>query len=142
MASCLARLCGTALGVPPFEFADVSASKGIGSYIMAEGMGGGAAAADFDDDGDIDLFVPTGAGVPDQLYRNLGNGQFEEIAQQAGLDSTVANRTALWFDYDADGVLDLLVANDVEDSPTMYRLYRQVASGQFEDVTVEAGLII
>ena len=82
IASCVAMLCGTSMGVPPFEFVDVSASKGIGPYVMAEGMGGGAAAADFDDDGDIDLFVPTGAGVPDQLYRNLGNGQFEEIAQQ------------------------------------------------------------
>ena len=71
MASCLARLCGTALGVPPLEFADVSASKGIGSYIMAVGMGGGATAVDFDEhrDGDQDM-SPTCLEGPLRLPEN------------------------------------------------------------------------
>ena len=67
-------------------------------------MGGGVAAADFDDDGDIDLFVPNGLGVPDQLYRNTGNGRFDEIAEAVGLASTASNRCALWLDYDGDHV--------------------------------------
>ena len=62
---------------------------------MATGMGGGLAAADYDSDGDIDLFVPNGYGFPDQLYRNLGDGQFEEIARSVGVASLERNRAAL-----------------------------------------------
>jgi len=105
-------------------------------------MGAGIAAADFDDDGDIDVFVPNGDGVPDQLYRNLGNGQFEEVAAAAGLASTDKNRCALWLDYDGDQDLDLFVANDDPNNPTAYRLFRQNAAGLFEDVTVGAGLFV
>ena len=125
---------------PPIRFVEVGASRGIGDYRMAEGMGGGAAVADFDGDGDIDIFVPTGEGMPDRLYRNNGKGVFEDIAAKAGVASTFANRCALWFDYDGDGDLDLIVANDVEQEPSTYRLYRQNAPSRFQDVTIEAGL--
>ena len=127
------------------QFVDVSAARGIQPYTMAPGMGSGVATADFDDDGDIDLFVPNAEGVPDQLYRNLGNGQFEEIAAIAGLASTEPSRVALWLDYDGDHLLDLFVAADCFqadpaclDTVTL-RLYRQVADTQFEDVTISAG---
>ena len=56
----------------PVEFVEVGAERGIGAYIMANGKGASATAADFDDDGDIDFFFPTAEGTPDQLYRNLG----------------------------------------------------------------------
>ncbi len=58
---CLAIIlvpAGTAPVVGQIEFVEVGASRGIEPYSMASGMGGGVAAADFDDDGDIDLFVP------------------------------------------------------------------------------------
>jgi hypothetical protein len=136
----LVASAAAAPGGPPIRFVEVGASRGIGDYRMAEGMGGGAAAADFDGDGDIDLFVPTGSGMPDRLYRNEGKGFFEEIARKAGVDSTFKNRCALWFDYDGDGDLDLIVANDVEQEPSSYVLYRQYAPSRFEDATIEAGL--
>ncbi|MEE9293475.1 MAG: FG-GAP-like repeat-containing protein, partial [Phycisphaerae bacterium] len=88
------------------EFIDVSASVGIGPHSMPA-MGGGVSAADFDDDGDIDVFVPNGLGVADQLYRNLGNGQFVEVAASAGVASTGPSRAGLWFDYDGDHAMDL-----------------------------------
>lgn len=148
---------GTA-GLPPFEYVDVSLDRGIGPYRWAEAdlsqqrgtrWGGGVVAADFDDDGDTDIFVPTDRGLADQLYRNLGGGRFEEIAEQAGLASLAANRVALWFDYDGDRDLDLIVGNDESDAVTLrplresaYTLYRQYEGAKFEDVTVEAGLSI
>ncbi|MHC4948476.1 MAG: CRTAC1 family protein [Planctomycetota bacterium] len=125
-----------------FRFVDVSADRGLGPYAMEFGMGGGAAAADYDDDGDIDVFVPNGRGAADQLYRNRGDGTFEEIAGPAGLASTASARCALWLDYDGDLDLDLLVANDDPARPSAYRLHRQVHPGLFDDVTAAAGLLL
>ncbi len=130
------------------QFVEVGDQRGIEPFAMAAWLGGGAAVADFDNDGDIDIFVPNAAGVPDQLYRNLGTGQFEEIAGLVGLASIDRSRLALWFDYDADGLLDLAVAtdcccqdNDSCDNLTPLRLFHQIDDGQFVDVTVAAGLV-
>ena len=139
-------LTGAAAGQPVFN--DVSQISGIGGFAMASGMTGGIAAADYDRDGYIDVFVPNGEGFPDQLYHNLGNGLYEEIAVTAGLASTANHRAALWFDYDGDHDLDLVVAGDcfvvgsadVCPDPVNLRLYRQVSGGTFQDVTQTAGL--
>ena len=127
-------------------FTEVGAARGIGPFEMEFGKGGGVAAADFDDDGDIDLYVPNVEGAADHLYRNLGNGHFEDIAVMAGLGSTARGRAALWFDYDGDHLLDLFIASDCSDqdascpATSSHRLYRQVSPAQFMDVTVAAGL--
>ncbi len=126
-----------------FVFVEVANSRGIGPYSMALGMGGGVAAADYDSDGDVDLFVPTAAGLADQLYCNNGSGQFEDVATSAGLDSMRGSRAALWFDYDNDADLDLLVACDPDGGcwgPDALHLYRQDTNGVFLDVSIEAGL--
>ena len=69
----------------------------------------GAAAGDFDNDGHPDLFV---AGVNrNTLYRNLGNGQFEDVTAKAGIRSGEWAVAAGWFDYDRDGKLDLWVVH-------------------------------
>ena len=65
---------------------DVAADRGVAVCSQEhDGFGSGAAAADFDDDGDVDLFLATPDGAADRLYRNLGNGHFEEVAQAMGL---------------------------------------------------------
>ncbi len=143
-----ANYCGPILGGSG-GFVEIGSAVGIGSYQMAPGMGGGFAAADYDEDGDVDLFVPCAEGVPDRLYRNLtvegGSLLFEEIAADVGLASLQRGRSALWLDVDGDGRLDLWVAGDCfqTDCPpgvSLMRLYRQTSSGNFEDVTQSSGL--
>jgi hypothetical protein len=123
-------------------FTEVGASRGIGSYPSAAGKIAGLAAADFDDD--IDIFVPTGIGERDQLYENR-DGQFFDIAAEAGVASIANHRSALFFDYDNDGALDLFVAGDCFGSvcrEASLVLYRQVTPRVFEDRTLESGLLI
>jgi len=94
------------------SFTDVTAASGILPYAMQSAFGGGVAAEDFDQDGDIDLFVPQRFGQPNRLYRNLGNGTFEEIGAAAGVADTRTTRVGLWLDYDGDHQLDLLTIGD------------------------------
>lgn len=135
---------------PPFadaqiRFSLVSNEAGIGEFD-SRGLAMGLAAADFDDDGDIDFYAPTNTGVRNQLYRNLGDGTFEEIATEAGVDSLLFGRVAIWFDYDGDHRLDLLVGGDCFGRPEFcgdnfyLTLYRQTGDAQFEDVTTAAGI--
>ena len=130
-------------------FTEVGALRGIGPYSQGIPTGG-IAAADYDNDGDIDLFVPTNLGTPDLLYENVG-GTFKEIGAAVGLNSTRWHRNAVWFDYDADFDLDLAVAGDcrvdpVPQNPTAcpdpenLTLYQQQSDGSFVDVTAAAGL--
>lgn len=125
------------------QFVDVSASHGISGYMMASGMAGGVAAADYDGDGDIDLFMPCAEGIADKLWVNDGTGHYTDIAPFVGLGSMENGRGSLFFDYDGDGDLDLLVAHDCINltcpPTTNLRLYRQDA-GFFTDTSVESGL--
>ena len=95
-------------------FTDVTMKAGVRS----SGFCMGVAAADFDNDGNVDLFV---TGVPSQkLYRNRGNGTFEDVTQRAGLLSDGRWSVAAgWFDYDNDGRLDLFVVRYVEWNPDL-----------------------
>jgi enediyne biosynthesis protein E4 len=122
--------------------------------------GMGATAADYDNDGDQDLFV-TALG-PDRLYRNDG-GRFTEVAASAGVADPGFGSSAAFLDYDHDGNLDLFVCNYVEWSiesdifcsidgqsksyctPESYRgqsnhLFRNEGGGRFSDVSQHAGV--
>ncbi|MFM8583910.1 MAG: CRTAC1 family protein [Planctomycetaceae bacterium] len=75
----------------------------------------GAAAADFDNDGFLDLLVTGYGGL--QLFHNRGDGTFEERAESAGLTDQQWSSSAGWGDFNGDGILDLLVAHYVDWSP-------------------------
>jgi hypothetical protein len=92
------------------KFVDVAADAGVG---QVKNYGMGVAVADFDNDGNPDIFV---TGFPKcTLYHNNGNGTFTDVTADAGLQN--ARRWAsgaAWFDYDRDGFLDLVVCNYAE----------------------------
>ena len=94
------------------SFSEVGAARGLLPYLPAPGMTTGVIAADFDGDGDPDIYVPSAHNAPNQLYRNLGNGSYEEVAAALGVASLRNDRTALWFDFDGDDDLDLAIVTD------------------------------
>ncbi len=131
-------------------FVDATAQAGFASRNTAVDC----AVADFDRDGRPDLFVTywrQGAA----LYRNLGNGRFQDVTEQAGLkDLSGESFGALFFDYDRDGLPDLLVTRyaPYEDvvrcllQPAFQapwsspRLFHNLGQGRFEEVTRSMGL--
>ncbi|MEZ5361771.1 MAG: CRTAC1 family protein [Bryobacterales bacterium] len=138
-------------------FRDVTEESGVGN----RGYGMGVAAGDYDNDGDLDLFV-TNFGA-DVLYRNDGAGKFADVTERAGLAGGGFTTSAAWVDYDRDGDLDLYVpyynAFSIEGNkrclapsgardycgPTSYfplpdKLYRNDGEGRFTDVSRETGV--
>lgn len=98
--------------------------------------GTGVAVADVDGDGHLDLYFANQVGA-NELWRNLGNGKFENITQSAGVALADQNSVGAAFsDLDNDGRPDLLVTN----VRTGNRLFKNVGNGRFEDVTTAAGL--
>ncbi|MCA9177622.1 MAG: VCBS repeat-containing protein, partial [Planctomycetales bacterium] len=77
---------------------------------LLEHVGVAAAMADYDNDGDVDLFV-TNVLTGNVLLENNGQGVFEDVSQRAGLDYRGHSSGAVFFDYDLDGDLDLYVTN-------------------------------
>lgn len=140
-------------------FDDITGKSGLTAPIYA--MGG--AAADYDNDGHEDLLV-TAVGQS-RLFRNTGDGHFLDVTERAGLGGRAGFSTsALWVDYDRDGLLDLFICNYVRWTPatdvfcsadgktksyctpeaypgTTSWLYRNKGNGTFEDVTAAAGLL-
>ena len=124
------------------RFVEVTATAGVESrptgYPVGQ-MGNkfGAAWGDYDNDGDPDLFLSQIG--PDVLYRNEGDGTFTDVTGQAGVagpDPEAHDTSALWWDYDRDGDLDLYVSAWVHAN----RLYENRGDGTFADVTGTAGL--
>lgn len=87
------------------SFTDVTEQSGI----TADGYGMGVAAADIDNDGDIDLYVMNFG--DNQLLRNNGDGTFEDITESAGVNDPRWSVSASFVDINADGLLDLYVGN-------------------------------
>src|SRR3954454_2122176 len=140
-----------------FRFTDVTADSGF----TRTGFTIGAAAGDFDNDGNVDLFI---AGYRDcRLYRNTGS-KFQDVSSGSGIVCPGWSVAGAWVDYDRDGLLDLfvvsyleypetnaLVCHDPSGRNVVYcnprqfkgtanRLYRNLGNGRFEDVSASAGI--
>ncbi len=139
-------------------FTDVTERAGL----AIEMYGMGVAVGDYNNDGFPDLLI-TAVGQ-NRLFQNNGKGRFVDVTEKAGLGGRSAfSMSALWFDYDRDGLLDLLVCNYVKWSPEhdvfcsvdgkrksyctpeAYHgetcwLFRNRGNGTFEDVTARSGI--
>jgi hypothetical protein len=141
------------------KFADVTSKAGVADG----GFSTSALWFDYDADGKLDLFVShyvewsketdlfctldgtsksyctpeSYKGQSPTLFRNRGDGSFENVTRTAGLfDTSSKGLGVAMLDYDGDGRMDLFVANDTEPN----RLYRHQGNGTFEDVAVAAGV--
>lgn len=134
-------------------FVDVTAAAGVGDA----GLGTGAVFGDYDNDGQVDLYVVNGG--PNALYRNKGDGAFEDVSAAARANEPNFGRVALMLDYDHDNDLDIFVGNDVDfasprpgsDENAQYpqgfadqknALLRNNGDGTFSDYSDEAGLLV
>src|SRR6202011_3966095 len=139
-------------------FTDVTQHAGLG----VEMYGMGVTVADYNNDGFPDILI-TAVGQ-NRLFQNTGKGHFVDVTEKAGLGGRNSFSTsALWFDYDRDGHLDLFVCNYVQwapehdifcsvdgkhksyCTPEAYRgstcwLFRNRGNGTFEDVTAKSGI--
>ncbi len=139
-------------------FTDVTRQAGLAVEIY----GMGAAVADYNNDGFPDILI-TAVGQ-NRLFQNTGRGTFIDVTRKAGLGGRSGFSTsALWFDYNRDGLLDLFVCNYVQWSPEhdvfcsvdgknksyctpeAYHgatswLFRNRGDGRFEDVTAKSGI--
>ena len=141
-------------------FEDVTAKAGLAGESLDFNFG--VAVGDYDNDGYEDLFLC--AAGRNTLYHNNGNGTFTDVTEKSGIGTKPPNTlsvAAAWFDYDNDGLLDLIVSNYTFWTPqtdlrcTMgnteyycdprryksvpHRLYHNLGNGKFEDVTEKSG---
>ncbi|MBM3728029.1 MAG: CRTAC1 family protein [Acidobacteria bacterium] len=137
-------------------FIDATAGSGLDVELYALGV----AAGDYDNDGREDLYITALEG--DRLFHNEGAGKFRDATTASGIRNANFASSAAWFDYDKDGRLDLAVANYVQwnvkadlwcsldgatksyCTPESYkgtqsRLFHNLGSGRFEDVSTRAG---
>jgi hypothetical protein len=120
------------------KLVDVSASSGLGA---AFGNGLGVTCADFDNDGWVDLYVAND-GTPNQLWRNRGDGRFEDTALMAGAAYDADGRAEAGMgvssaDFDGDGDEDLFMTHLAQETNT---LYLNNGRGEFRDETDRYGL--
>jgi len=121
------------------SFTEIGAAAGVADTLDGKGLG--VAFADFDDDGDADIYVANDS-TRNFLYRNDGSGHFIEDGLLAGVafsndGQAEAGMGTDWGDYDGDGLLDVFVTNlDLETNS----LYRNLGGGAFEELSLAAGV--
>ena len=91
------------------RFADVTAKAGVGGNVF----GMGVAPGDYDNNGYVDLLITAYDHSP-VLYRNNGDGTFTDVSSKSGLQTRSWTTSAVWFDYDNDGRLDLFLCSFVD----------------------------
>jgi hypothetical protein len=111
-------------------FQDVTRGAGLAEPAYPTQTAGWA---DYDNDGDLDLFIGNESSssieAPSQLFRNNGDGTFTDVARQAGVENERMAKSVAWGDYDNDGDPDLYISNI-----GLNRLYRNNGDGTFVDV--------
>jgi hypothetical protein len=115
------------------KFTDITEKAGL----TRKGWGMGVAVADFDNDGNLDLFV-TGYGG-NALYRNKGNCTFEDVTDKAGVRGGGFSTGAAWADYDRDGNVDLFVSRYVHVDINNLPEFGSTKFCQFKGVPVQCG---
>ncbi len=115
------------------KFTDITQKAGL----ARKGWGMGVAVADFDNDGNLDLFV-TGYGG-NALYRNKGNCTFEDVTDRAGVRGGGFSTGAAWADYDRDGSVDLFVSRYVHVDMNDLPVPGSTKFCQFKGVPVQCG---
>jgi tetratricopeptide (TPR) repeat protein len=136
----------TVLKPPPqikVRFVDVTREAGIVSKpspadhsVPWDEFGAGACFLDYDGDGLKDLYLAdSGKDSGQSLYHNLGNGKFEDVTRQAGLDPTVRAVSCTAGDYDNDGATDLAVSTG-----SKVLLFHNEKNGTFKEVSESAGI--
>jgi tetratricopeptide (TPR) repeat protein len=114
------------------RFTDVTFEAGLGDEHFPTQT---AAWADFDNDGDLDLYVGNEE-YPSQLFENDGQGRFRDVADQAGVTNDRLPKGVTWGDYDGDRFPDLFVSNYRGKN----RLYHNNGNGTFTDVAPQLGM--
>lgn len=125
------------------SFEEVTAGSGLNGFYGGLNLN----QADYDNDGDLDVFIMRGAWLgangmhPNSLLRNDGDLEFTDVTFDVGLgDQFLPTKTSVWTDYDNDGDLDLYVGNESKDDVIApCNLFRN-DSGYFVDVAAEAGV--
>jgi hypothetical protein len=115
------------------KFVDVTEKAGL----TRKGWGMGVAVADFDNDGNLDLFV-TGYGS-NALFRNKGNCTFEDVTDKAGVRGGGFSTGAAWADYDRDGNVDLFVSRYVRVDMDSLPEFGSTKFCKFKGVSVQCG---
>ncbi|MCZ6508242.1 MAG: CRTAC1 family protein, partial [Acidobacteria bacterium] len=141
----------------PCSHAILYRNQGDGSFVDRsieaglQGQLGGfnAQQTDYDNDGDLDLFITRGAWQHDfgrqrnSLLRNEGDGRFTDVTHAAGLaEPAFPTQASAWADYDNDGDLDLYIGNEASarSGPFPSQLFRNEGDGRFVDVAAAAGV--
>lgn len=133
--------------VPQTTFTNVTTNSGISHVFSITNpdttadparIGGGLAAADIDDDGDIDLYLVGGDGETNALYRNDGDNRFTDISAAVNLDVLHLGSGPAFADIDGDGDLDLFIGSVEGDAWYLFRY----DAGVYTDITAISGLAI
>jgi hypothetical protein len=119
------------------SFEDITFAAGLGEVHYPTQT---ASWADYDNDGDLDLYVGNESTeevrAPCQLFRNNGNGTFIDVARKAGVTNDLLAKGVIWGDYNGDRFPDIYVAN--LNGPN--RLYRNNQDGGFTDIAAAVGV--
>jgi len=125
------------------HFEDRTAAAGLTGQVGGLNL----SHADYDNDGDVDLFIMRGGWLfgegehPNSLLRNNGDGTFTDVTRAAGLFTRTPSQTCTWGDIDHDGDLDLFVGTEPTPTKKHYaQLWRNNGDGTFEDIAARARL--